>query len=71
MNSYFVIVSKDDTPVYEADFFKPDLALKVKQFWNFNNSNLFLQADQQRNFRQFILHSALDMVEEQVKVVNT
>ena len=29
MNSYFVIVSKDDTPVYEADFFKPEVANKV------------------------------------------
>lgn len=42
MNSYFVIVSKDDTPVYEADFFKPDLALKVKIFfnWFFNSHRL-------------------------------
>lgn len=30
MNSYFVIVSNNGSPVYEADFFKPDLALKVK-----------------------------------------
>ena len=29
------------------------------------------QADQQRNFRQFVMHSALDIVEEQLKTVNT
>ena len=29
MNSYFVIVSSNDTPVYEADFFKPEAALRV------------------------------------------
>lgn len=31
MNSYFVIVSSKDTPVYEADFFRPELANKVTQ----------------------------------------
>ena len=30
MNSYFVIVSSNDTPVYEADFFKPEAAVRVK-----------------------------------------
>lgn len=30
MSSYFVIVSNNDTPVYEADFFKTDQAQKVK-----------------------------------------
>ncbi len=29
MNGYFVIVSVNDTPVYTADFFKPEIAAKV------------------------------------------
>ena len=29
MNGYFVIVSVNDTPVYTADFFKPEIAMKV------------------------------------------
>ena len=32
MNSYFVIVSSNDTPVYEADFFKPEAAVRVKTY---------------------------------------
>lgn len=30
MNCYFVIVSAMDTPVYETDLFKPEIAVKVR-----------------------------------------
>lgn len=49
MNFYFVIFSDNDKPIYELEHLKPDA---------------FKNEDAGREFHKFIVHAALDMVDE-------
>lgn len=51
MNSYFAIVTRDDLPLFEAEFFRPDYLTKLEN---------------ERCLHQFIAHAALDMVDAQM-----
>jgi hypothetical protein len=48
MNAYFAIVARDDRPLFEAEFFRPDYLTKLEN---------------ERYLHQFIAHAALDMVD--------
>ena len=55
-NYMFMMVGKDDIPIYEAEFRK-DLP---------NSSSQGAKKDDNSHLNQFIIHAAMDMVDEQV-----
>ncbi|PJF17451.1 hypothetical protein PSACC_02754 [Paramicrosporidium saccamoebae] len=48
MNAYFAIVAREDNPLFEAEFFRPDYLTKLEN---------------EKCLHQFIAHAALDMVD--------
>lgn len=48
MNAYFVIITENDMPIFEAEFFRPDYLTKLEY---------------DHSMHEFIVHAALDMVD--------